>query len=68
MSPCSRSRFFFYSISETELKALRSRNAQLEVIATEQKSKADVIDELNKEMSEKNKVSVTHAFVFLARS
>ncbi|XP_037033320.1 golgin subfamily A member 1 isoform X2 [Bradysia coprophila] len=40
---------------ETELSALRSRNEQLEVIASEQKSKTEIIDELNKDLSEKNK-------------
>lgn len=45
-----------FRFSETELLALRSRNEQLEVIATEQKSKSDIIDELNKDLSEKNKV------------
>ncbi|KAG4069110.1 hypothetical protein HA402_008421 [Bradysia odoriphaga] len=40
---------------ETELSALRSRNEQLEVIASEQKSKTEIIDELNKDLAEKNK-------------
>lgn len=44
--------------SETELKALRSKNDQLEIIANDQKSKTETIDELNKEMSEKNKVKL----------
>ncbi len=36
---------------------MRSRNDQLEALATEQKSKTETIDELNKEISEKNKVT-----------
>lgn len=46
----------WFRSSETELNALRSKNVQLEMIAKEQKSKTEIIDELNKEIAEKNKV------------
>lgn len=49
----------FFRYSETELSALRSRNGELEVLAMEEKSKTETIDELNKEIAEKNKVTET---------
>lgn len=52
--------FLVFGYSETELSALRSRNEQLEVIASEQKSKTEIIDDLNKDLSEKNKVKETN--------
>lgn len=44
--------------SQTELNTLKSKNHQLEMLVTEEKSKTETIDELNKEIAEKNKVKL----------
>lgn len=46
-----------FHFSQAELNTLKSKSHQLEMLVTEQKSKGEMIDELNKEIAEKNKVT-----------